>query len=223
MAEDYTTARMVTLTDGVLSIAMTLLVLDVRLPEAAEKLGNTELWAALVAIRPQLASYGISFLVIAILWLSHVQKFRRLTRMTALMIWLNILFLLGVSIVPFTTSLLAENGNAVSTAVYAVGMAFASLMLAAMSVHVTLAGLFDPKAGPGHLRAVSILQFGTGAIFLISAGVAFIDADLAKYLWFLLIPLGFVRDRHSPEHANDREGHGSATEASEAKAETADG
>ena len=95
-----------------------------------------------------------------------MQKFRRLARMTGLMVWLNVLFLLGVSIVPFTTALLAENGNAVSTAVYAIGMAFASLMLAAMSVHVTLSRLFNPEAGPGQMRAVSILQFGTAIIFL---------------------------------------------------------
>jgi uncharacterized membrane protein len=134
-----------------------------------------------------------------------VQKFRRLVRMTMLMVWLNVLFLLGVSIVPFTTALLAENGNAVSTAIYAVGMAFASLMLASMSVHVTLARLFDAKAGPGQMRAVSILQFGTAFIFLASAALAFVNSEWAKYLWFLLIPLGFVRDRKSPERQAERQ------------------
>ena len=198
MAEDYFTARMVTLTDGVLSIAMTLLVLDVRLPVAADNLGNAELWQQLLGIKTQIYSYGLSFLVIAVLWISHVQKFRRLTRMTMLMVWLNVMFLLGVSVVPFTTALLAENGNAVSTAVYAVGMAFASLMLASMSVHVTFSQLFDPKLGAVHMRAISILQFGTAIIFVASAGVAFINAEWAKYLWFLLIPLGFVRDRKHP-------------------------
>ena len=195
MAEDYTTARLVTLTDGVLSIAMTLLVLDIRLPVAAANLADGPLWGELVGILPQVYSYGLSFMVIAVLWVSHVQKFRHLKKMTALMVWLNILFLLGVGIVPFTTSLLAENGNAVSTAVYAVGMAFASLTLAMMSVHVRLTGLVEDGAEPGHMRSVSILQFGTAIIFLTSAGLAFINPSWAKYLWLLLIPLAARRDR----------------------------
>ncbi len=203
MAEDYTTARLATLTDGVLSIAMTLLVLDIRLPTSSEELADGPLWQALVGILPQLVSYGLSFLVIAVLWLSHVQKFRHLTRTTGPMAWLNILFLLGVGIVPFTTSLLAENGNAVSTAVYAVGMAFASLMLAMMSVHVRRNGLVEDGAEPGQLRSVSILQFGTAIIFLASAAVAFISPSGAKYLWLLMIPLAAMRDRRArgnPEH-----------------------
>jgi uncharacterized membrane protein len=194
LAEDYATARLVTLTDGVLSIAMTLLVLDVRLPESAAGLSESALWQQLVAIRPQVLSYALSFLVIAILWITHVQKFRHLVRMTGLMTWLNILFLLGVGIVPFTTALLAENGNAVSTAVYAVG-AFASLMLGLMTVHVKLSGLLGAAAEPGQIRSISILTFGTAAVFAASAGLAFLSPDAAKYFWLILIPLTLWRER----------------------------
>lgn len=195
MAEDYTTGRMVTLTDGVLSIAMTLLILDVRLPGPADHLTDGELWTQILGIKPQLYSYGLSFIVVAIFWISHVQKFRHLARMTNLMVWLNIFFLLGIGIVPFTTALLAENGNAVSTAVYAVGMAFASIMLASMSIHLRLSGLTEDGTPPRQLHTILISQFGTAAVFLISAGLAFINSEWAKYLWLLLIPMGFVRDR----------------------------
>jgi len=189
------TGRLVTLTDGVLSIAMTLLVLDIRLPGPADKLSNADLWAQIVAIQPQLSSYALSFLVVAIFWISHVQKFRHLARVTNLMVWLNIFFLLGIGVVPFTTAVLAENGNAVSTAVYAVGMAFTSIMLATMSIHVRVSGLVEDGTLPRQMHTILISQFGTAAIFLVSAGVAFINSEWAKYLWLLLIPIGFVRDR----------------------------
>lgn len=195
MAEDYMTSRIVPLTDGVLSIAMTLLVLDVRLPGEIATLSDGVLWQELVGIWPHIFSYVLSFLVIAVLWITHVQKFRHLERMTPLMVWLNILFLLGVSIVPFTTALIAENGNAVATAIYALGMAFASLMLGLMSVHVSLSGLQDAHVTDGYLRNVLIVQFGTAVIFVASACIAFLDADWAKDLWLLLIPLNFVRER----------------------------
>lgn len=193
MAEDYTTGRLAALTDGVLAIAMTLLVLDIRLPVSAETLSDAALWQDLVGIWPQAFSYGLSFLVIAVMWISHVQKFRRLTRTTPLLLWLNVLFLLGVGFVPFTTALLAENDGTVSTIVYALGMAFPSLMLALMSAHVRLARLSESA---DHIRVVTVMTFGTALVFLLSAAVASYNADWAKDLWLLLIPLGFVRDRH---------------------------
>jgi uncharacterized membrane protein len=195
MAEENPNGRLIALTDGVLSIAMTLLVLDVRLPESAEKLGNGALWQALVGIWPQIFSYGLSFLVIAALWLTHVQKFRHVRRTSAPLVWLHVLFLLLVGFVPFTTSVLAESGNAVSTAVYAVVMATASLLLGLMSVHARRGGLTDDATGAEGLLAVALSQFGTAIVFYASAGIAFLDSDIAKYCWFLLIPLGIWRGR----------------------------
>jgi uncharacterized membrane protein len=195
MAEENPNGRLITLTDGVLSIAMTLLVLDVRLPESVATMDNAALWRALVGIWPQIFSYGLSFVVIAALWLAHVQKFRHVQRTSAPLAWLHILFLLLVGFVPFTTSVLAESGNAVSTAVYAVVMATASLLLGLMSVHARRGGLTDDDTGAEGLLAVALAQFGTASVFYVSAGIAFIDSDAAKYCWFLLIPLGMWRGR----------------------------
>jgi uncharacterized membrane protein len=192
MADDYVNARLVTLTDGVLSIAMTLLVLDIRLPVSTEKLSDGDVWRALVAIWPQFFSYGLSFLVTAAMWLSHVRKFRRLARTSAPLIWLNIAFLLGVGLVPFTTSLLAENSGAAATQVYAAVMAFSSLMLGLMSLHVVRRGLVQPDT-PGEGRRGTVWQFGTATVFALSILVAFWSADAAKYSWLILIPLGFLR------------------------------
>lgn len=196
MAEDNTMARLVTLTDGVLSIAMTLLVLDIRLAMPADKLSNGELWQAIVAIQPQIWSYCLSFLVIAVFWINHAQKFRHLNKLSNVLIWLNILFLLGVGMIPFTTSILAESGNAVSTAFYAAVMAFASLMLGLMSLHAGMAGLTTEAIGKERLHSVIISQFSTVAVFAVSIGVAFVNAEWAKYCWLLLIPFGFISRRN---------------------------
>jgi uncharacterized membrane protein len=203
MPEENPNGRLIALTDGVLSIAMTLLVLDVRLPESAANLDNAALWQALLDIKPQIFSYGLSFLVIAILWMTHVQKFRHMQRSSPVLVWLHIFFLLLVGFVPFTTSVLAENGNAVSTAIYGAVMGTASLLLGTMSVHARRRGLTDDKRpARDDLTAVTLSQYGTAIVFYLSAGVAFLDSDTAKYLWFLLIPLGFVRERFM--HAGGR-------------------
>jgi uncharacterized membrane protein len=201
MADDPTNARLVTLTDGVLAIAMTLLVLDIRLPGSAEEMSDGALWAAVVGIWPQIFSYGLSFLVIANLWLTHVQKFRHVQRSSPTLIRLHILFLLAVGLVPFTTSLLAESGNSVSTAIYAGEMAFASLLLGLIAVHVDAAGLAQEPATHGRLRLVMLSQLGATVVFGASAGIAFISPSGAKYFWLLLIPLAFVRERRRPSQA----------------------
>jgi hypothetical protein len=75
-------------------------------------------------------------------------------------------------------------------------MATASLLLGSMSVHARRRGLTDPDPNArSDLVAVTISQFGTAIVFYLSAALAFVDADAAKYFWFLLVPLGFVRGR----------------------------
>ena len=193
MSENALSERLVFLTDGVVAIAMTLLVLDIRLPDPLIEDGIG--WGDLVAIQEHLASYALSFVVVALLWLTHVQKFRGLARCTGTLFWLNILFLLGVGLVPFTTSLLSGSGNGVATAVYAGAMGFASLMLSLMGVHVRTAGLADPEGRPGRLARAHVVGFLSPAVFLLSLLVSFWSADAAKALWLLLIPIAFVRDR----------------------------
>ena len=75
MADENPNARLIAMTDAVLGIAMTLLVLDVQLPGPAEHLDNAGLWQALLQIRPQISSYCISFLVIAVLAFKCVPDF----------------------------------------------------------------------------------------------------------------------------------------------------
>jgi uncharacterized membrane protein len=186
-------SRTVALTDGVVTIAMTLLVLDIRLPPSVT--GRTVRWEDLLGIRGQFLSYGLSFVVVALLWLTHARKFRNLKRFSAGLFWLNILFLLAVGLVPFTTSLLAANGDAVATRVYAGVMAFASLMLSLMSIHTTTAGLAHAEGEKRPLRPASLLRFLSAAVFLGSIALSYWSVDKAKWFWLLLIPVAFIPDR----------------------------
>lgn len=205
MADENPNARLIAMTDAVLGIAMTLLVLDVQLPGPAEHLDNAGLWQALLQIRPQISSYCISFLVIAVLWLTHVQKFRHVRQGSALLNWLHIAFLLLVGFVPFTTSVLAESGNSLATALYALVMGAASALLGSMSVHVQMSGVTDETIAQEQLHAVTLSQFGSAIVFFVSAAMAFINADAAKLFWLLLIPMGFIRRRNIKQARNGQD------------------
>jgi uncharacterized membrane protein len=96
------TARLETFADGVFAIAITLLVLEIRIPDAGEDLGK-----ALLAQWPSFAAYVTSFLTIGVIWVSHHQMFTIIRRVTTTFLFLNVLFLLPVAFVPFPTALVA--------------------------------------------------------------------------------------------------------------------
>jgi len=99
--------RQKALADGTFAIVMTLLVLELAVPVMHDAT-NLELTRALAAMWPKFLAYTLSFLVLGVFWLIHHFIFDNLTYYDARLAWLNIVFLLFVALVPFTTSLLGE-------------------------------------------------------------------------------------------------------------------
>jgi len=99
------TRRLESYTDGVFAIAATLLVLNVSVDGMAAVTSNTDFVHQLSALAPGLLNVVISFLLLSLLWLIHVRQFEFIPRVDTTIIWLNTLRLLGVVLVPFTTSL----------------------------------------------------------------------------------------------------------------------
>jgi len=100
--------RLAALSDGVFSVAMTLLVLDLRAPTAEAIHSEHDLLAALAALGPRLVTYMMSFLTLGIFWLGQQAQLDRLARSDRDLAWLHIAFLFAVTLVPFSTGLLAE-------------------------------------------------------------------------------------------------------------------
>ena len=100
--------RLAALSDGIFAVAMTLLVLDLRVPAAEAIHSEHDLWRALVALSPRLAMYVMSFLTLGIFWVGQQTQLNHLTRSDRSLSWIHILFLFAVSITPFSTMLLAE-------------------------------------------------------------------------------------------------------------------
>ena len=100
--------RLAALSDGVFAIAMTLMVLDLRVPAAEAVHTEHELWRALVAIAPRLVMYMMSFLTLGIFWVGQQTQLNHLARSDRSLSWIHIAFLFGVSVTPFSTMLLAE-------------------------------------------------------------------------------------------------------------------
>ncbi len=98
--------RLEAFSDGVFAIVITLLILEIRVPDPAEKHGA--LGQALAEQWPQYVAYLVSFLVVGIIWLNHHATFNLLARTDHGLQVLNLLLLLPVSVLPWPTALLAE-------------------------------------------------------------------------------------------------------------------
>lgn len=100
--------RLAALSDGIFAVAMTLLVLDLRTPAAATIHSEGDLWAALSGMAPQLTTWVMSFLTLGIFWNGQQAQLNHIERGDRHLTWIHIAFLCTVSIMPFSTRLLAE-------------------------------------------------------------------------------------------------------------------
>src|SRR5919204_3739632 len=116
--------RVEAFSDGVFAIAITLLILEIKVPKTAEGDG---LWQALGAQWPSYAAYVVSFLVIGIMWINHHQLFSYVAHVDRTLMFLNLLVLMVVAAVPWPTAVLAEylreeDASHVAAAVYSLVM-----------------------------------------------------------------------------------------------------
>lgn len=168
--------RLLAFSDGVFGVAITLLVIDVRLPPISEDNGDPALLQALVGMSPRLFVFVFTFLVVGMHWLGHHRKFSYIHKVDGWLLWINLLYLMALCLVPFASSVLSEHsGNRFAFVLYAAVMALADLLSAGVSTY----GLREPllaKALPprSELRQDMIISpLLVSTIFMIAGGLAF--------------------------------------------------
>jgi len=190
--------RLETFTDGVLAIAITLLVLDLKVPPHGTLAGP--LSAALLHRWPSYLAYLVSFLVIGIIWVNHHAMFRLIARIDRKLLFLNLVLLLVAAAIPFPTALLAEYLNAgrdahTAAAVYSgtmLAMALAFLAMWGYAAH--RANLLHEHIDRAKARAAT-RRFGAGpVIYLGTVGLSFVDAT-ATLVAHLVIALYYCFDQ----------------------------
>jgi uncharacterized membrane protein len=120
--------RLIFFSDAVFAIVMTLLVLDIRVPDVA---AQEEVPGLVFELWPKILSYVLSFLVIGLYWIGHHQTFRYVQSYDRTLLRLNLVFLLSISFIPFPTDLLGEYGGLRFAVIfYAASLGLARLLLA---------------------------------------------------------------------------------------------
>ena len=185
--------RVVAFSDGVFAIAITLLVLQLDVPDLPDTVSGDELARALRDLAPQALSYFIGFAVIGAFWLGHHRFFDRLRGVDGLLMVLNLVFLAFISLMPFTTGVFGRFGHVeVSVVLYALNVVAASAADTAMLWAAMRRRLLEPGA-VGDPRWTVLDSFFPGIVFLCSIPVAFVDPSLAPWTWLGLLlarPIG---------------------------------
>jgi uncharacterized membrane protein len=190
--------RLVFFSDAVFAIAITILVLDVRLPADAGEASSRELLLSLAGLWPKYLAFFISFWVIGLFWISHHRKFLYLERLDYQLVTLNLLTLMMIAFIPFPTAVMSENVSFTASAFYALTMIFASLSGLVLWRHaVHNHRLVDPNLSRRQIWRETSTPLASIVIFMLSIGVAALDASLARLCWVLVFPVHFYLRRRA--------------------------
>ena len=176
--------RVEAFSDGVFAIAITLLILDIKVPAG----DGSNLWSELGRQWPSYAAYVVSFLVIGIMWANHHQVFGYVAKVDRVLLFLNLLLLMGVSGLPWATAVVSRylsgaHGSQVALALYGGFMVWHALTFTALWWWLTRTGhLFDSRVDEVAARGTR-LRFALGSVvYPVLVGLSFVSAVLTLAL-----------------------------------------
>jgi len=184
--------RLAALSDGIFAVAMTLLVLDLHLPTAAQVHTERELAAALCALGPQWLTYGMSFLTLGIFWAGQQTQLNHFEEGTRDLTWIHLGFLFATTVLPLTTRLLSEFITyKLALGLYWLNILVLGMMLLWSWTHATHKGLIKantPDEVRGSIcRRILIAQ----SLYASGAALCFISTWLSIAA-ILLVQLNYV-------------------------------
>jgi len=177
----YDVGRLLTFSDGVFAIAITLLVLGIPVPNVQN---HAQLPVALQNLSLNLLGFAVSFVLVGTQWIAHHRLLRQLDFANGTILLINLVLLMGICLVPFATSVLVRYGDVAAGAI-----TYASLQ-AAIGVVFVLYRLYLVRRGID-LRQTLVLSWVPAIAFLVSIPTALWSVNAAYALW----ALGFSTSR----------------------------
>jgi len=169
---------------------MTILVLELRAPEA---LGPGGLAQGLVDVGSRFATFVISFIVLGVYWFAHHQIFHFVLRVNRTLVWLNILFLLGIALVPFAASVMgAYTADPIALSLYGAVLGLLAALGYLIWWYMTGdRGLIEPGLDPELVHKVR-LWLATGPVITpVAIVVSFVNTTVALLI-YLVLPVVFI-------------------------------
>ncbi len=192
------TFRVEALSDGVIAIIITIMVLELKIPsEASEN--------ALMLLLPKFLSYTFSFLLIAIMWINHHHVFYNLKQVNGKLMWANIHLLFWMSLIPFATAYIGENlTKPIAVALYGLVLAASVIAFTILRHVISKLDIENPELEAQHKKILR-KNLISNALYLISIPFAFVSVYIS-FLIFILVPaLYFMPENKLEEVARKEE------------------
>jgi uncharacterized membrane protein len=173
-------SRVGAFSDGVMAVAITLLVLNIETPDVA----TDDLGDALIDLLPSLGAYVLSFALIGRFWFLHHRLFATFARADSRLLALNLIFLMLIALVPFATDLSDRYSTApIAAATFGATLGLAALANWSMGDHARRAGLLKESAVQDVDPGDKLVGLGIALVFFLSVPVAFLSATVAWIMW----------------------------------------
>ncbi|HTP01564.1 MAG TPA: TMEM175 family protein [Anaerolineales bacterium] len=179
--------RLVFFSDAVMAIAITLLALNLHVPELDPAQAAAQLPGQLAALGPSLMTFFISFLVIGIYWISHHRYFGYIRRYDTRLILLNLLFLFFIICMPFLASLLGQYVF-IPIALMAYSLAIAALGFSLALIWVYASHdrrLISADVEAEEIRSIRVRLFAAPVVFLVAVPFAYVSTAAVIVIWWL--------------------------------------
>jgi uncharacterized membrane protein len=184
--------RIEAFSDGVMAIIITILVLELKVPQLADEFTSVEFNHAAMHLLPKMIAYAFSFVVIAIYWVNHHNFFHSLSHSSAGLIWHNNHLLFWLSMIPLPTGFIGEHPFSYqANLAYALVMFMAALAYTMMSRHAMFKSDLMPESISAIMRKAIIRRSWAGPVLY---GVAILASFVHPYMawfFFLSVPVYF--------------------------------
>lgn len=183
-----TTSRLEAFSDGVIAIIVTIMVLQLTAPAQPT-------FTALLKLAPIFLSYGLSFLVVAIMWVNHHHLVHAVRHVTAPLLWSNLNLLFWMSLIPFVTDFLGRNPKASSpVSLYGVDLTLCGLAFWVMRLEIARQHEHDPEMSEYHSR-MQLKNLVSAFLYLSAAALAHVSIYIAYFIYVLIPALYFLPEK----------------------------
>jgi uncharacterized membrane protein len=185
------TSRLISFSDGVFAIAVTLLVFNIKVPQIAAADVHRLLPGMIRAMLPGFTTYVLSFLLIAVYWTFHHRMLNLITRMDTPFLWMNIFYLLTISFIPFPAALFGNYPRETFSFIFYISSmilvnGITMLMLTYASYKYRL---ITKNLSINVIKYIFFRQLTTIFVFLLAIPIAIFHLQWAVYFLFILFPV----------------------------------
>ncbi len=183
-----TSARLEAFSDGVIAIIVTIMVLELRAPAQPA-------WPALLKVAPTFLSYGLSFLVVAIMWVNHHHLIHATHEVTARLLWSNLNLLFWMSLVPFVSEFLGKNHlQPMPVALYALDLSLCGGSFWLLRTELVRQDRNDSYLSEYHAR-VQRKNLFSAALYFSAAPLAYVSVYASFFIFGLIPALYFLPEK----------------------------